>query len=155
MVPKNFGTPLAHGRKVFGTVSNHVLTPAVHPQERKLHKPQVGTNLSICILSLFCQLFFSHTLRRPIKINLICCRCLHCNHVASKLWYCIIMTNIWMHVQAKWIKTHKLLQQGGFLDTVIIHQKHVISCRKTKSNLHFRPKLRNTQRWRSLFLMTL
>ncbi|XP_075902639.1 securin isoform X2 [Nelusetta ayraudi] len=40
MVPKNFGTPLAHGRKVFGTVSNHVLTPAVHPQERKLHKPQ-------------------------------------------------------------------------------------------------------------------
>lgn len=45
MVPKNLSTPLAHGRKVFGTVSNHVLTPAIHLQERKLHKLQVRTNL--------------------------------------------------------------------------------------------------------------
>lgn len=47
MVPKNLSTPLAHGRKVFGTVSNHVLTPAIHPQERKLHQTQVITNLSV------------------------------------------------------------------------------------------------------------
>lgn len=60
MVPKNFGTPLAHGRKVFGMVSNHVLTPAVHPQERKLHKPQVGTNLSIYYFKfILSTVFFS------------------------------------------------------------------------------------------------
>lgn len=79
MVPKNLGTPLAHGRKVFGTVSNHVLTPAVHPQERKLHKQQVGTNLTIyyfkCVLSTVSSAIFLK-LRRPIKINLTCCMCM-------------------------------------------------------------------------------
>ncbi|KAM6924328.1 securin [Xenentodon cancila] len=40
MVGKSINTPLASGRKAFGTVNKKVLTPAVAVQEKKLLKPQ-------------------------------------------------------------------------------------------------------------------
>lgn len=50
MFAKNFNTPLASGRRAFGTVSNKVSTPAVNPQERKLLKPQVGRKNLVVII---------------------------------------------------------------------------------------------------------